>query len=105
MKLRPLDFAKISNHTLGASEGQGASWVVALWLAVKGQTLLLDTLLAGFPLLLSVPCPIRWDLESQAAPLVWPTSRPHLVRSMRKGERLIPSPFSSQSLPPTSRGL
>lgn len=30
--------------------GQGAAWVVRLWLEVKGQAVLLDILLAGFPL-------------------------------------------------------
>lgn len=37
--------------------GQGAAWVVRLWLEVKGQAVLLDILLAGFPLSQSALCP------------------------------------------------
>lgn len=84
-----LDFAKKREHSLwvplGASEGQGAGRVARLWLEVKGQPLLLDTLLAGFPLSVSALCPIRWDPEAKTVSLAWPMSRPDLVRSMGRG--------------------
>ena len=68
--------------------GQGAAWVVRLWLEVKGQAVLLDILLAGFPLSQSALCPKGSDPKQQTGPLNWPMNRPGLGRGVGKSGRV-----------------